>query len=103
MTRSAPGGDRIGDRSFGSIATSDLEWEPARGRDALDETQRRHAVEGAVEVDEVQPSRTLVAEPPRELDRISALDRHRLAPPLVEAHDAPFEHVDRREHIEVLC
>ena len=103
MTRSAPAAIAVRDRTFGPIAAADLEREPARRRDALDETERRHAAERAVEIDEVEPPCSLVAEPPRELDRVAALDRYRLATPLVEADDAPFEHVDCRQYIEVLC
>ena len=103
MTRSAPAAIAAAIAVCGAIATADLEWEPAGRRDALDEPERRRAAEGAVEVDEVEPSRTFVAEPARELDGIAALDRHRLAPALVEPHDASFEHVDRGENIEVLC
>ena len=95
--------DRVRDRALGSIAASDLEREPAGRRDALDEPERRRAVECSVEVDEVQASRALVAEPAGKLDGIAALDRHRLAAALMEADDASFEHVDRRQHIEVLC
>ena len=51
----------------------------------------------------MEPSRALVPEPPRQLDGIAALDRDGLAAALVEADDASFEDVDRREDIEVLC
>ena len=51
----------------------------------------------------MQAPRALVAEPAGKLDRIAALDRHGLSPSLVEADDAAFEDVDRREDIEVLC
>ena len=103
MTRSAPAAIASAIASCGSIAASDLEREPARGCDALDEPERRSAVECSVEVDEVQAPRALVAEPAGKLDGIAALDRHGLPPSLVEADDAALEHVDRREDIEVLC
>ena len=49
----------------------------------------------------MKPPRALVAEPPRELDRVAALDRHRLASSLREPDDTSFEDVDRREDVEV--
>ena len=97
------GGDRRGDRVVGAIAAADLEREPAGGGDALDETERRRTPLNA-------PSRSTrcsrrapsAAEPPRELDRVAALDRHGLPTSLREADDASLEDVDRRENVEVL-
>ena len=87
--------DRRGDRPVGAVAASDLERKPPGRGDAFDEPERRRAGECSVEVDEVQPPRAFVAEPPGELDRIASLDRDRLATALREADDASFEHVDR--------
>ena len=103
MTRSAPAAIASAIALVGAIAAPDLEREPARGCNALDEPERRSADECSVEVDEVQAPRALVAEPAGKLDGIAALDRHGLAPSLVEADDASFEDVDRRQDIEVLC
>ena len=73
------------DRSSRPVAAADLKREPARRCDALDELERGRAGESPVEVDEVQPSRAFVAKPPRELDRIAALDRDRLSAALARA------------------
>ena len=51
----------------------------------------------------MEAARALIAEPAGKLYRIAALDRHRLAAALMEADDPSFEHVDRRQNIEVLC
>ena len=91
------GGERRRDRVVRAVAAAHLKRQASRGGDSLDEVERRHAAEGAVEVDEVESARALVAEPPCELDRVAALDRHRLPAPLREPHDTPFEHVDGRE------
>ena len=107
MTRSAPACDRRRDRLDRPVAAADLEREAAGRRDALDEVERRRAAERAVEVDEVEPAGPLVAEAPGELDRVAALDRHRLAPALRQAHDAALEDVDGGDDVEglvlILC
>ncbi len=46
---------------------------------------------------------TLVAKPTREFHGVSALDRHRLAPPLRQSDDPPLEDVDGRDDLEVFC
>ena len=94
-------GERRGDRIERAVATADLEWQAAGRRDPLDELERRRAAERAVEVDEVEAARTFVAEAPRELDGIAALDRDRLAPPLRKPHDPSLEDVDRGRHLEL--
>ena len=85
------------------VAAPDLKGETPCSRDALDQVERRRAGESAVEVDEVQPRRAFVAKAPRQLDRITSLDRHCLPAALGESHDAAFEDVDRRDQLEVLC
>ena len=74
--------ERVGDRASRAVAAADLERKPAGRGDALDEPERRRAVERAVEVDEMEAPRALVAEPPGELDGVAALDRDGLAPAL---------------------
>ena len=51
----------------------------------------------------MKTARALVPEPPGELDRVAALDRHRLTTALRESDDPTLEDVDRGYHIEVLC
>ena len=93
-------GERRRDRIERAVPTADLEWKPAGRRDPLDELERRRAAERAVEVDEVEAARTLVAEPAGELDGIAPLDRDRLASALRKPHDPSLEHVDRGKNIE---
>ena len=101
MTRSAPAASAT--RSRRSCGSRRRPGPEAAGRgDALDEAERRAPGEGAVEIDEVEAAGALVAEPPRELDRVAALDRHRLAAALREPDDAALEDVDRRDDVEVV-
>ena len=94
------GSHRRGDRIERAVSTADLQWQAAGRCDPLDELERRRAAEGAVEVDEVEPPRTFVAEPARELDGVAALHRDRLASALRKPDDASLEDVDRREDLE---
>ena len=98
-----PSSDGGLDRVDRAVAAADLKREAPCGGDPFDEPERGHAAERAVEVHHVKPPRAVHPEVPSELDRVSTLDRHRLAPALREANDAPFEHVDGRDHIELLC
>lgn len=50
----------------------------------------------------MQPARALDDEPAGEGDRVTPLDRHAVAPALVETDGTPVEHVDRRNHFEGL-
>ena len=95
-TRAAPAARAASIRSRRAVAPTHLDWD-ARGRDALDEPQIRLAREGAVEIDEVEPGRALGDETLGGRDRVTALDRHLLAPPFGEADDASLEHVEGRD------
>jgi len=72
-------------------------------RDTFDEIERGRATERAVEIDEVEAKRALIAEPTSELDGISALYGDGLTASLGEPDDAPFEDIDCGNHVELLC
>ena len=71
--------------------------------ETLEQATRRRAGERAVEIDDVQSCGSVRGEPPRELDRIAALQRDLLAPSSAESHGTPCEHVHRRDHFELTC
>jgi len=51
----------------------------------------------------VEPRRALGRQTLRELDRVAALQRHRLAPPTGESDDAPAEDVDGRNDLQLFA
>ena len=73
------------------------------GRDALQEREVRLALEGTVEIDEVEPGRALGYEALGGRNRVAALDRHLLATTLEETNDPSAEHVQSRIDGEVLA
>ena len=97
------GGERRLDRRNRPVAAPDLDREIDGRRDRLQEPERGRAVEGAVEVDDVKSRGPVGRVPPCELDGVSALQRDGLPSALREAHDAPSEDVDGRNHFELTC
>ena len=75
----------------------------SEGRDSAQETGGGDAVEGAVEIDEVEARRTFVRIAPGELERIPAFERDGLPSSLREPYDTPREDVDGGNDLELTC
>ena len=86
-----------------AIAAPGLHRQRTRGAHPLDEAEARHAGEGAVEVDEMEAAGAFPREPPGEIDRVTALERHRVAPASRQSNGSTAEDVDRGDHLEVTC
>jgi hypothetical protein len=67
-----------------------------RGELELDRLPRH----GAVEVDDVDPGRSFVDEPPRDRRRVGFVDRLVVEVALAQPDDPPVAQVDRREELE---
>ena len=70
------------------------------GTDRFDHSQVcLAAVARGVEIDDVDPPRALRGEVTRDRDGIVAVNRFRVVVAAEQAHDLPFEHVDRRVQV----
>ena len=103
ITRLAPARDGAADRLERPIAAADLDRELGRLDEALEQPARRSAVERATEVDDVQTQGAVLLVSPGKGDGIATFERHGLPASLEKPDDPALEHVDRRNHVELLC